>query len=233
MHIQIIGAGLSGLVCAHSILDKHEKTLITIYESRPEIGYPQHKPGIVNEFDKYQDNLRNWGLTEFTRCYSVDGKGGLHRPQLEKDLSINLTQRGVDIFLKTRVEGASSDQQGLFSLQSKGAGPSITNTIANMIIDTTGSQSPLKSFEQRIHIAQHPTFTWVGGVSISEDIPNTAKWSGQRLDGTTEHWYPVDTIDQDFDWLSVMEGEFTEEEAFIDSSIEHGITLASLALERM
>nr|AIE99624.1 hypothetical protein [uncultured marine group II/III euryarchaeote KM3_115_A12] len=233
MHIQIIGAGLSGLVCAHYILDKQENTQISIYELRAEIGYPQHKPGIINEFERYQNNLKKWGFTELTQCFTVDGRGGLHRPQLEKDLSIKLTQRGANIYLKTRIEGISNNQQGHPSLQSKGAGPNIANMEVNTIIDTTGIQSPLASFDQRIHILQQTTFPWIGGISISNDVPNIAKWSSKRLDGTFEHWFSNEKIDLEYNWLSIMEGEFSEEDAFIDSSIQRGMALASLALERM
>ena len=45
MKILVIGAGLTGLSCAHELHSQgHE---ITIVESRAEIGHPQDKPGLV------------------------------------------------------------------------------------------------------------------------------------------------------------------------------------------
>ena len=78
MKILVIGAGLTGLSCAHELYSQgHE---ITIVESRAEIGHPQDKPGLV------QGNI---DLSEFsTHIHLTDT--GCRRPWLAKSMAQKL-----------------------------------------------------------------------------------------------------------------------------------------------
>ena len=78
MKILIIGAGLTGLSCAQELHSQgHE---VTIVESRPEIGHPQTKPGLVSgeiDLSKYASFIH---LTDT----------GCRRPWLAKSIAQHL-----------------------------------------------------------------------------------------------------------------------------------------------
>ena len=94
MRILVIGAGLTGLSCAHELYSQgHE---ITIVESRAEIGHPQDKPGLVTGTVDLSEYAPQIYLT----------KNGCRRPWLAKSMAQKLP---ITYLLRTQ---ASTITQG-------------------------------------------------------------------------------------------------------------------------
>ena len=94
MKILVIGAGLTGLSCAHELHSQgHE---ITIVESRAEIGHPQDKPGLViGEVD----------LSDFAPQIYLTNTG-CRRSWLAKSMAQNLP---VTYLLRTQASTIAQD----------------------------------------------------------------------------------------------------------------------------
>ena len=94
MKILVIGAGLTGLSCAHELYSQgHE---ITIVDSRAEIGHPQDKPGLVTgDID----------LSEFAPQIYLT-KNGCRRPWLAKSMAQKLP---ITYLLKTQATTLTQD----------------------------------------------------------------------------------------------------------------------------
>jgi len=94
MNILVIGAGLTGLSCAHELHTQgHE---VTVVESRAEIGHPQDKPGLVTG---------QTDLTEFaSQIYLTNN--GCRRPWLAKSMAQKLP---ITYLLRTQASTITQD----------------------------------------------------------------------------------------------------------------------------
>ena len=94
MRILVIGAGLTGLSCAHELYSQgHE---ITIVESRAEIGHPQDKPGLVTGTVDLSEFAPQIYLTE----------NGCRRPWLAKSMAQKLP---ITYLLRTQASTITQD----------------------------------------------------------------------------------------------------------------------------
>ena len=90
MRVLVVGAGLSGLSCASTLVDAGAK--VTLVEIRAEIGHPQDRPGLVLNPQSFGDHSEHIQLTS----------NGCRRPWLAKSMAQRLAAAGVEIHLKTR-----------------------------------------------------------------------------------------------------------------------------------
>ena len=209
-HFLIIGGGISGLSCAKFIQEQSNGHIITILEKNAEIGYPQTRPGLIEN----QELLKEYS------SFKQMGTTGCRRTWAAKSISQHLTARGVDIHVRTRV-------QSLNPLTFHGAGPTFTDSY-DIMIDATNNQFP--SEDNIISQSRGENSEFVGGVALGGRRFDTPEILAIRSDNTIECWYHAKLPQIEGGWLEIMHGSFNSEEASIDSSFERGKLLAEAAL---
>jgi hypothetical protein len=209
-HFLIIGGGISGLVCAQEIQTSSNEHTITIFEKNAEIGYPQTRPGLIEN----QELLKEYS------SFKQMGTSGCRRPWAAKSISQQLTANGVNIHVRTRV-------QSLNPLTFHGAGPPFIDSY-DLVIDATNNQFP--SEDSIISQSRGEISEFVGGVALGGGRFVTPEILAIRSDNTVECWYREKLPPIVGGWLEIMHGSFNTEEASIDSSFERGKSLAEAAL---
>ncbi len=252
MHIAIAGSGSTGLSCAHTLIDSGVPAdRITLLDARAEVGSPAHKPGLLNHGDVWQPLLHSWGLTDQTYLHPTSsGLIGLRREWLEKSLAIGAAERGVHLFVKTRIIFSEfigsrcrlicSDVGGLeggvwegdLVVDALGRPPAALAKETDHTVLSSSSENNLISIGESNDHIESP---WLGIISSDQLATTPGVRSFRRGDGTWETWHQGsrNALDRESS-LEEFSGTFSSfESACVDASLVRGVALAQAALERM
>jgi len=252
MLIAIAGSGSAGLCCAHTLIDSGVPAdQVTLIDARAEVGSPSHKPGLLNYSELWQPLLQSWGLTEQTYPHPTpSGAIGLRREWLEKSLAIGAAERGVHLFVKTRIISSESldSRCRLFCSDVGGLEGGVWD--GDLVVNALGR--PPAALGKDVDHTVLASLSDNNMISIEElENPIELSWSGiitskrwdvaldahsfRRGDGTWETWYQESqsVLDQE-SALEEFSGSFSEfKSACVDASLTRGVALAQAALERL
>ena len=160
----VLGNTLDALSAAHYILDTCRNTEIQLIAETAEIGLSAEAPGI---FKTWPPCPNHW-ISDMKSQTPNKESTAVRRSWFEKALAIQLSNRGCNIQLKTRVSTITPDH-----IHVVGAGAIGTSTIHYDVI---------------LDFRQHTIGPeWFGGI-ISSKLEASEEISGIRADGTTEVW---------------------------------------------
>jgi hypothetical protein len=207
--IIILGASLAALSAAHKILDKTPEADIQIITERAEIGLMGEVPGLITTWPPCPSH---W-ISEMASQTPNEASTAVRGSWFLKALGIQLSKRGCDFHLRTRVTRTTETQ-----VHFDGAGPlGRSNIPYDYLLNLRPSVQESKQ--------------WYGLVCRTENAPEIQK-SGNRTDGTTEVWYRSlpglnKTTLQEMRWTG------SDPATFISGEIESGMQLAQTIVDKI
>ena len=218
MSFIIAGGGLSGLSCAHKLLENGKDVIIV--ESRAEIGTPTRSPGYSSKKLEIIENI-------IDDISGIEWRGGysFRREWLEKRLAINLAKQGCEIITRTRIIEGNEDH-----IIFQGAGKLASGKLSGKVVDLLGVKSTAAGwFGNCSALNEKPEVSkWNGGICIDENILDM-DYSFKRADGLIECWWQGELDKQPPSWLEFMSGEH-QGVPDAANSIERGLNLADQLL---
>lgn len=186
MKILIVGAGLVGYGYAYSALNKgHE---VHIADHSIEFGLPNVWPSIL--LDRKSIPL------SFTTDQGFEGTDSSFRHEwIMKGMSIELAKLGAEFFHRTRVLSSRKSEDGMYSIDFKGAGQKTGMFEYNRVIDTTqdtwipwATSHVLSDVSVRYDVGRREATGYVHLQSHMSHF-NDAIYQIHRQDGLSESWY--------------------------------------------
>lgn len=253
MHdIIIAGSGLTGLSCAHHLLESGiESTRIKLVDARQELGSPTRSAGLIRHSSQWMSILTTIAQPQTMLMDLGDNLTSVRREWLEKSFAIHLAQRGVSFQLKSRIDSIEISDSNL-KLSINGGYDNINSTTDFwLVIDALGRKPNSTGFPGRSDIlVQYDSkkiipadergdlILWSGSITPSDDNSvdfNSQYCSFPRGDSLREQWKLES--DNDNSHSSPTETiighhppsltEFT-----IDATLTRGILLAESTLTR-
>lgn len=212
MRIAILSIDLTGLACAHAILDETPDSEVHLLSELAEVGLLDEGPGILSE--QFEEIVPNDWVHNLRNQQPTKESSAVRRSWLERAMASRLAERGATLHLRT--SHSHSPDHPNRSLQLSGVGYAAGSTIEfdHILV------SPKPSSPQ----------VWNGGVHLGQ--PNLTDYEGCRPDGTVEIWWRKEE-DEPLcfgSWIQSMEWIGEDPQEALALAIREGRSLAASIL---